>query len=183
MRVAIISDIHDNVWNLADALQGVTNTNAMIVCGDLCSPFIVGQLAEGFSGPVHIVFGNNDGDQYRITQVAGKFDNIHLHGELYQGELDGKRFAANHYMDIALPMSASGEYDVLCYGHDHSYKIEKRGDTLLVNPGTIMGYNPVEKKDVPATLAIYDTQTHEANGYHLASRAAGPTGKLMPYEG
>lgn len=183
MRVAIISDIHDNVWNLSDALGGVKNTDALIVCGDLCSPFIVRQLAEGFSGPIHIVFGNNDADLYRITKIAGKYDHLHLHGELYEGELGGKRFAANHYNNISLPLSEAGRYDVVCYGHNHSFKIEAKGDTLVINPGTIMGYDPVKRQDVPTTLVIYNTEDHRANGFHVASGAAGPTGKLIPYDG
>ena len=183
MRVAIISDIHDNVWNLSEALEGIKNTDAMIVCGDLCSPFVVAQLAEGFTGPIHIVFGNNDADLYRITNVAGKYGHVHLHGELYQGELGGKRFAANHYNNISQPLSESGRYDVVCYGHNHSFKIESKRDALVINPGTIMGYNPVSKQDVPATLVIYNTEEHRASGYHLTSGGAGATGKLMPYEG
>lgn len=183
MRVAIISDIHDNVWNLSEALKGINNTNAMIVCGDLCSPFVVAQLAEGFSAPIHIVFGNNDADLYRITNVAGKYDHVHLHGELYEGELGGKRLAANHYNNISRSLSESGRFDVVCYGHDHSFKIESKGKTLAINPGTIMGYNPVSRKDVPATLVIYNTEDHAANGFYIATAGAGATGKLMPYEG
>ncbi len=40
MRIVILSDIHDNVWKLAAALDAVrNNTDAMLRCGDLCSPF------------------------------------------------------------------------------------------------------------------------------------------------
>lgn len=183
MRVAIISDIHDNVWKLSDALDGIKNTDALVVCGDLCSPFVVAQLGEGFSGPIHIVFGNNDADLYRITNIASKYDHVHLHGELYEGELGGKRFVANHYNNIAQPLSEAGRYDVVCYGHNHSFNIESKGATLVINPGTIMGYDPVKRRDVPATLVIYNTEDHQAHGFHLASGAAGATGRLMPYEG
>jgi putative phosphoesterase len=182
MRIAILSDIHDHVWNLADALIGVQNTKTMVVCGDLCSPFIVAQLAEGFSNPIHIVFGNNDGDLYRITNIAGRYDNVSLQGEFYQGELGGKRFAVNHYNNIALPLADSGAYDVVCYGHNHIFKIESRGDALLINPGTIMGYEPVGRKNIPPTLVIYDTESSAAEGYYLVKGAQGATGKLMPYE-
>lgn len=43
MRIAVLSDIHDNVWNLAAALDAGAETDALICCGDLCSPFIVHQ--------------------------------------------------------------------------------------------------------------------------------------------
>jgi putative phosphoesterase len=183
MRIAILSDIHDNVWNLASALDGVKDTDAMIVCGDLCSPFIVAQLADGYVGPVHIIFGNNDGDLYRMTNLSSKHDNIHIHGEFFQGELGDKKFAANHYNDIALPLSDSAKFDVVCYGHNHIYKVERRGKTLVINPGTIMGYNPVQRIDVPATLAIYDTEINQAAGYFVAGGTAGPKGEILPYQG
>ena len=183
MRVAILSDIHDNVWNLATALEGIKNTDAMIVCGDLCSPFIAVQLASDYSGPIHIVFGNNDGDLYRITKLSGRYENIDIHGEFFQGELGGKQFAANHFGYIALPLSDSGKYDVVCYGHNHAYKIEKRGKALAINPGTIMGYDPAQRVDVTATLAIYDTERGQATGYYLTERTGGSKGELLPYQG
>ena len=52
MRIAVLSDIHDNVWKLAAALDAVGDADALICCGDLCSPFIVHQLGRGFS-PAH----------------------------------------------------------------------------------------------------------------------------------
>jgi len=58
MRIAVLSDIHDNVWKLAAALEAVRDADALICCGDLCSPFIVHQLGRGFAGPIHVVFGN-----------------------------------------------------------------------------------------------------------------------------
>ncbi|MBI1882121.1 MAG: metallophosphoesterase family protein, partial [Chloroflexi bacterium] len=141
MKVGILSDIHDNIWKLAPALTGLQETEALICCGDLCSPFIIGLLAEGFQDrPIHIVFGNNDADLFRITNNAKKYAHVHLHGEFFQGELGGKKFAVNHFDNIARPIAASGQYDVVCYGHNHIYKIGPVGSTLTINPGAIMGY-------------------------------------------
>jgi hypothetical protein len=56
MKIGILSDIHDNLWNLRAALGGLGEADALICCGDLCSPFVVGLLAEGFPGrPIHVV--------------------------------------------------------------------------------------------------------------------------------
>jgi uncharacterized protein len=90
MRIAILSDIHDNVWKLATALEKLRGVDALLCCGDLCSPFVVHQLARGFSGPIEIVFGNNDGDLYRITANAAKYSHVRVHGELFRGEFDGR---------------------------------------------------------------------------------------------
>lgn len=159
MKIGILSDIHDNVWNLRMALTALQEVDALICCGDLYSPFVIGLLANGFAArPIHIVFGNNDGDLFKIAQLAAKWPQVQLHGELFVGEIDGKRFAVNHYPSIATTIDRSA-FDLICYGHDHRFKVMRGGDTLIVNPGTIMGYDPGAQHDVPATCVIYDTAT------------------------
>lgn len=139
MKVAICSDIHDNIWKLEKALPLMGEAGALIFCGDFCAPFTLAQMAEGFSGPVHVVFGNNDGDPRLLTQVAGKHANVTLHGQFAEIELDGLKVAVNHYPEIARPIAESGRYGMVCYGHDHKLFQAQIGATLLVNPGEIMG--------------------------------------------
>jgi putative phosphoesterase len=165
MRLAILSDIHDNVWKLDAALDRVRGADAMICCGDLCSPFIVHQLGRGFGGPVHIIFGNNDGDLFRITANAARYPQIKIHGEMLRGDFGGKRVAANHYDNIARPIAAGGEFDVVCYGHNHVYDVSRIGRTLAINPGSIMGAmfaGDGTLTDAASTLVIYDTETDQA---------------------
>ena len=170
MRIAILSDIHDNVWKLAAALDAIGAADALLCCGDLCSPFIVHQLARGFSGPVHILFGNNDADLFRITANAQKYPHVRIHAEFFRGEFDGKQFAANHYDNIAAPLVASGEFDVVCYGHNHRFDIRRAGRTLAINPGSIMGCTFAAdgtRTDVASTYVIYDTAPDEATRHEV----------------
>ena len=160
MRIAILSDIHDNVWKLDAALDAALDADALICCGDLCSPFIVHQMGRGFPKPIHIVFGNNDGDLFRITANARRYEHIRIHGELFRGEFDGRQFAVNHYDNIARALAASGEFDVVCYGHNHVYDVTRAGRTLAINPGAIMGAKFAAdggRSDVASTFVIYDT--------------------------
>lgn len=171
MKIAIVSDIHDNVWNLGPALEAIEDSEALICCGDLCSPFIVDLMADGFPNQIHIVFGNNDGDQYRIANNAIKYDGrVLIHGEFAELKLDGKRFAVNHYPNIARSIAESGDYDVVCYGHNHIYRVEHLNNTLLINPGAIMGYDGVNKKEVSSTFVVYDTKSNECGGYEVKFR-------------
>ena len=165
MRIAILSDIHDHVWNLAIALAAVRDAEAMICCGDLCSPFVIHQIGRAFSAPIHIVFGNNDGDLYRITANARRYPQIQLHGEWFRGELGGRRVAVNHYDNIARPVAASGEFDLVAFGHNHVFEITQVGRTLAVNPGAIMGATfdaEGVRTDVEPTYVMYDSATGEA---------------------
>ncbi len=141
MRIAIISDTHDHIPNLRAA---VTYCNAygvqlMIHCGDLISPFMLIELAE-FSGPVHLIYGNNVGDQHLISQSCGtRYANITHHGTLGAVEAGGLRFAFQHYPQLARSIAMQGTFDVVCCGHTHRYQVEEVGTCLLINPGDLHG--------------------------------------------
>jgi uncharacterized protein len=158
MIIAVCSDIHDNIWALEKSLPHMADAEVLIFCGDFCAPFTLVQLAEGAAGrPLHIVWGNNDGDRHLLTQNAARFDQVLLHGELAHFELAGLRVGVNHYPDIAAGLADSGRYDLVFYGHDHVAHEERRnrqGDScLLVNPGEIMG-----RFGAP-TFCLVDTET------------------------
>lgn len=140
-RIAVLSDSHDNIWNLDKALAQVREARADILlhCGDFVAPFIIPQLAEGFSGPIHGVFGNNDGDPFLLGQQARNWDRVTLHGQLAELQVDGVRIAMNHYPEIARPLAESGRYDLVCYGHNHLQNWERIGTCQLINPGEVMG--------------------------------------------
>ncbi len=170
MKIAILSDIHDNIWNLQKALAmpALQATEAMLFCGDLCSPFIIHLLGRSYSDPVHMVFGNNDGDVAAILRNAKKYPNIHIHGEYFKSLLGGISLAMNHYPDKARTIAENGGYDVVCYGHNHMVvNDEMINDTLLINPGTIMGYHGGDLREIPATFMVLDTVLLKAEIYHL----------------
>lgn len=141
MKIAVLSDSHDNIWNLAAALKQVAESGAeaLFFLGDLCAPFTMAQIAEGFAGPVHVVAGNNDGDWLLISKVAAKHPHVSLHGQLAELELGGRKIALNHYPDIARRLAESGAYDAVFSGHDHRRYVHRVGRTVWANPGDVMG--------------------------------------------
>lgn len=164
MQIAIISDIHDHISNLRKALKMLQqHTELLICCGDLCSPFIVDELAKGFPGKdIHVVFGNNDGDLYRITTKAATYEHLNLYGEFFEREFDGKRFAVSHFDNIGHALAQSDAYDVVCFGHNHRYEVGEKGKTLIINPGEIMG-----ELTGSATFVVYDTDNRRATRYEI----------------
>ena len=139
MKFAICSDVHDNVWALAKALPQMKEADSLLFLGDFCSPFTLVQMAGGFSRPIHVVWGNNDGDKWLLTTQASRFDHVTLHGGMADLQIGGKRVAMNHYPNIARALAASDRYDLVCYGHDHLAHDERIGSTRLFNPGELMG--------------------------------------------
>jgi putative phosphoesterase len=174
MRIGIISDIHDNLWNLGPAIEFLNgNADVLLCCGDLCSPFVMDELRK-FHGPVHIVFGNNDADLFRITRKSDS--RVQVYGELLEIELDGRRIAMQHFDYIAKGLAASRLYDLVCYGHNHRRKLERIGETVFVNPGPIMGaaFGPGGWEEVPASFAICQTNSLEVTFHEVPRRSTEP---------
>ncbi|HEY63741.1 MAG TPA: YfcE family phosphodiesterase [Caldilineae bacterium] len=158
MRIAVVSDIHDHIWHLEKALEHIkgTGAEALICCGDLCAPFSLKQMADEFDGPIHVVFGNNDGDPLLLSQVAGQYGGrVTLHGIYAELELGGRQIAFMHYPQPARRIAQAGVFDLVLYGHDHRWHHELVGCTLLANPGEVMGRLGI------STLGIYDTESGE----------------------
>jgi putative phosphoesterase len=158
-----MSDTHDNIWKLEDAMPYLVDCDTILHCGDLIAPFIVVQLGEGVPDkPIHIVWGNNDGDKRLLTEKALESSNIYIHGDFADLELSGAKIAINHYPAIARALAASGEYDLVCYGHDHTAHQEMIGETVLLNPGEVMGLKG------RSTIAIFDTDQREIEWIELS---------------
>ncbi|HDN80383.1 MAG: YfcE family phosphodiesterase [Chloroflexi bacterium] len=161
MLIAVVSDIHDHLHNLNAFKPVFEKADAAIFCGDFCAPFSLAALARMVSGPIHVVFGNNDGDQWLLSKVAAGFEHVHLEGPFARLELADRRIFVVHYPEIAEDVAASARYDLVCYGHNHKAALSKLNGTLLLNPGEVMG------RFGTSSVALYDTETHEATLYAL----------------
>jgi len=159
MKIAVFSDSHDQLDYLKRALLSATENGCaqLIHCGDLVAPFILSALAEGFAGPVHIVFGNNDGDRSSLTRRTLKvFPQVIIEGEMAELDIDGKKIFVTHYPRYGQLAAATGQYDLVCYGHDHKKNLIAMGKSLLLNPGNLCGIGG------QPSWAVYDTVSGSA---------------------
>ena len=152
MKIAILSDIHDNIWNLEKVLNRVKKEKcqAIIFCGDFCAPFSAVMLAEARL-PTHAILGNSF-DEYNTIKSTKNFKNFNLFSEMGEVELDKKKIAFCHYPKLARGLAFTGEYNAVFYGHDHKASSDSIGKTLLANPGEVMG------RFGKYTFGIYDTK-------------------------
>ena len=158
MRVAIFSDSHDQVKHLEAALAAANQAGATMLlhCGDLCAPFVLDRLGRAFSGPIHVVFGNNDGDGRLLQTIASKYPQITLHGIYAEIQASGRLLAMIHYPEPARRIAQSGQFDLVVYGHNHlKHAEEVTKDTgslgILANPGELLGLQGAP------TWGLYDT--------------------------
>ena len=155
MKLAVLSDTHDNISKLEAALRMMAEADAVLHCGDLCSPFVVKRMATGLpdSTPVHIIWGNNEGDIRLICAKAGHHENITLHGDFAALTIDSQSIALTHYPHVARPLAASGFFQLVCYGHDHCAHHSRVDECTLLNPGELLGLKG------ETTFAWFDTST------------------------
>ena len=166
MHIAILSDSHDHIPNLQRAVSLANREGAelLIHCGDLISPFMLTYL-HAFQGPVHLIYGNNAGDQHLISsRCATAFDNIQHHG--FHGTIvsSSLRIAFNHYPELARELALSGAYDLVCYGHDHIFSVDRLDGCLLLNPGDLLS-----KDDTPA-FALFNTSDFSVRRLEVGSK-------------
>jgi uncharacterized protein len=156
MRIAVISDVHDNIWALEDVLNKLRDCDVLLCLGDVCSPFTYDMILERFIGPVHFIWGNNDGDRLLIIRKVDQASRATLHGDCAELQLGGRTLFLTHYPVIGRAVAAGGTYDLVCCGHNHSRNTSWVGKTLLLNPGEVMGRFGVH------SAAIYDTELGDA---------------------
>ena len=163
MKIGLISDTHDNIQNIQNAISLFNDKHVSFVihAGDIVNP----EAVEAFTGVKLIgVLGNNDLEIYGLTN---SFDKIggQLKGEFYEMEQDDLIFAIYHGTNSKRKESViqSGKYDVVICGHTHRVQNKKVGKTLLVNPGTANGWF----FGYGATAAVFDTNTRELEFLNL----------------
>lgn len=160
MRVAVFSDSHDQIKHLEAALVAANHAGATVLlhCGDFCAPFMLDRLGRNFGGPIHAVFGNNDGDGRLLQTIAGKYPQITLHGIYAEIDAAGRKVAMIHYPEPARRIAQSGQFDLVVYGHNHQKQVEEIAKAtgtpaILANPGELLGMNGAP------TWGLYDTDS------------------------
>lgn len=140
MKIAVISDSHDNIWNLEKALTMIKEerADAIIHCGDFVAPFVLKRLNSA-NIPVYGVLGNNDGSGFMLAQTAAALKNITLFETIGSYNDGDYKIGFTHKREVAEGLMFSGRYNLVCYGHSHRYTLEKNGNAILLNPGEIMG--------------------------------------------
>jgi putative phosphoesterase len=160
MKICILSDSHDNRELLAAAVSAAKDAGAEVVlhCGDVVAPSTL-EVIRPFGLPVHVIHGNNTGDLYTMALVASRPSSlVHYYGQDAGIKLAGRRIFMVHYPHYAEAMAKTGDWDLVCCGHDHVADIRSvgnlsGGETMLANPGTVGGIK------APATWILGDLET------------------------
>ena len=146
MKICIVSDSHDHrpLLEAAGRAAKAEGAEAILHCGDVVAPSTLSVL-QPLGIPIHVIHGNNTGDMYMMARIASKpGSQVNFYGQDAGIKLAGKRIFLVHYPHYARALATTGDWDLVCCGHDHAAHIEtieniKGGMTQLVNPGTVGG--------------------------------------------
>lgn len=155
MKIAIISDTHDNLATLDKFLAHIKENPVEVVihCGDIADGITLERLAKNFSGEILAVFGNMDYRQ-NIQEAAQKYPGqIQLFSSFGQAEIGGLKIGFCHFPEAAKRACQDRKFDFVFYGHTHKPWLENINGCQLANPGTLAGMF------YQATFAILETGT------------------------
>lgn len=146
MKICIVSDSHDNrtLLDIAVADAKAHGAEAVLHCGDVVAPTTL-RVLQKHGLPVHVIHGNNTGDLYNTTKLSHEPDSVvNFYGQDAGIELAGKKIFIVHYPHYARAMATTGDWDMVCCGHDHRAEIDSVAtvtgtSTVFVNPGTVGG--------------------------------------------
>jgi putative phosphoesterase len=138
MRIAILSDTHDNQTAIRKALDTARERGAeeILHCGDLTSASSVA-LFRGWT--LAYASGNLDRDGEEIRAAVDRLGTGSVYGGEIHLERNGLRIAMmhGHRADPLAEAIHSGSYDFVFHGHTHRRRDERIGRTRLVNPGAL----------------------------------------------
>ncbi|MDD2354082.1 MAG: YfcE family phosphodiesterase [Patescibacteria group bacterium] len=145
MKIAIISDSHDNLDNLKICFSIIKKEKIkkIICCGDVCSLDTLKFISTNFLGEIFLVTGNAETYQEKDLK---KIKNITYQGLLGYIKINNLNIGFCHKPTELkeLQLKAKTKLDFIFYGHTHKPWLEKKLNTFLANPGNVAGifYQP-----------------------------------------
>ncbi len=147
MKIALISDTHDHIERLAQALDifAQSGAQALIHAGDVVSPFTAEALSA-FDGPIRAVYGNCDGERQGLRRFLKSIADGPI---LF--ELGGRSFVLAHSRP-QIHRDLFDRVDVAVVGHTHIPEQTHQNGALIINPGECCG-----RVSGQATVALLDS--------------------------
>jgi putative phosphoesterase len=148
MKIAIISDTHDNLENLKKFFDFAKKKKIKILihCGDVCNGETLKEIEKNFE-QIYLCLGNADIKESLLKEVKKTkiFEK--------EGKIEVSRLKIGFCHMFNLKEKNLEGFDFYFFGHSHWPFLKKEGNCCLANPGNLAGLF------YKATFAILDTKT------------------------
>jgi putative phosphoesterase len=154
MKLAIISDIHDNLVNLKKCLNWCEQEKiGQLIClGDVTNGETLRLISEKFKNKIYLVRGNLEIYDEQETRL---YANVEYCGRIGRAEIGNKKIGLCHEPYLIEEVIKSGKCDLIFYGHTHKpWEMKKRGIKCF-NPGTLGGVF------TKATFAVWNAENND----------------------
>ncbi len=145
MKIAIISDLHDNLSYL-DIFLKHDKSDILLMCGDITNLETLTIISESSYKKIYFVFGN--ADSFYPEEIPDNIINLGESGII--SDISGLKIGLCHEPFKIAKLLEEKPY-IIFHGHTHIPWIEQKGETMIVNPGTLGGWRN------PSTFAVWDT--------------------------
>lgn len=140
MRIGVVGDTHDRMNNVERivSLFGEADVERVVHTGDITRPAVLEQFAR-LGVPMLGVFGNNDhAEHIGLEKEASRFG-MDFAPPPRTFHWAGRQILVLHDPEQA-PTMLPSEIDLVLHGHTHRHRHERRGATLIFNPGECAGF-------------------------------------------
>jgi putative phosphoesterase len=148
MKIAVLSDTHGNYPLAIQALDRISDLDCIIHLGDTIEDADIIECA--LEMPVIKLAGNCDAAAKVPRELFMVISNVKIflsHGDLYR---------VKNGIDKIHEKASLENAAIVLYGHTHIPAIQKKGEILLVNPGSL------KEASHQQTLAILSIKNGEA---------------------
>jgi hypothetical protein len=143
MKIAVISDIHDNLSTLNiffELIAKETEENKIeniICCGDVTNEKTLKELSLKFTKTIYLIKGN--GEIYQEENLE-KYKNIKYLGRYNTIELGNFKIGICHEpIFIKTLLEKEKNLNFIFYGHTHKPWLSMKNKATIINPGTLGG--------------------------------------------
>jgi hypothetical protein len=156
MRIGVISDTHNHLANVARivALLNAARVERVVHTGDITQAKTLHALAQ-LEAPLVGVFGNNDVERDSLGRACAELGFGFVDGPLRLEWAERRIVVLHDPRGLAAHADAA---DVVLHGHDHRTVRERRGGSLVFNPGECAGHLPGHNRVGVLDLVSLETE-------------------------
>lgn len=139
MRIGVVSDTHNHLKNVARIVDlfNAADVERVVHTGDITQAKTLRAFAA-LDAPLVGVYGNNDMERESLETACREHGHHFVDPPLHLAWAGRRIIVVHDPKDLEEHLIAAS--DVALYGHDHWRAIERRGDTLMLNPGECAGH-------------------------------------------